>query len=123
MTPPSAADPRPLSPDRQSVTPMRQLTYADALSECLLQSMRLDPDIVLFGESIGDGDGVYGVEAAAERYFKKPARDLTSSEAALVAAVLPNPRYFSLQKPSAYTRFRQTMIQRRMPIAAQTFGP
>jgi monofunctional glycosyltransferase len=69
------------------------------------------------------GDGVYGVEAASERYFKKPAKDLTSSEAALVAAVLPNPRFFSLQKPSAYTRFRQTMIQRRMPIAAQTFRP
>ncbi len=69
------------------------------------------------------GDGVYGVEAASEKYFRKSAKNLTSSEAALVAAVLPNPRRFSIQRPSPYTRFRQTMIQRRMPVAAQTFPP
>ncbi|MEK7358510.1 MAG: monofunctional biosynthetic peptidoglycan transglycosylase [Bdellovibrionota bacterium] len=67
------------------------------------------------------GDGVYGVEAAAERFFRKSAKELSSSEAALVAAVLPNPRRFLIQRPSPYTRFRQTMIQRRMPIAAETF--
>jgi monofunctional glycosyltransferase len=69
------------------------------------------------------GDGVYGVEAASERFFKKPAKDLTSSEAALIAAVLPNPRRFSIQRPSPYTRFRQTMIQRRMPKTAQPLQP
>lgn len=69
------------------------------------------------------GDGVYGVEAASTKYFKKSAKDLSTSEAALVAAVLPNPRRFSIARPSPYTRFRQTMIQRRMPIAAQTFRP
>lgn len=60
------------------------------------------------------GDGVYGVEAAARTYFKKPAKKLNSSEAALLAAVLPNPRRFLVQRPSGYVRFRQTMIQRRM---------
>lgn len=69
------------------------------------------------------GDGVYGVEAASERFFKKPAKNLSSSEAALLAAVLPNPRRFSIQRPSPYTRFRQTMIQRRMPTTAQPLQP
>ncbi len=37
------------------------------------------------------GEGVFGAEAAAQRWFGKPARNLTRSEAALLAAVLPNP--------------------------------
>ncbi|RYZ68792.1 MAG: monofunctional biosynthetic peptidoglycan transglycosylase, partial [Proteobacteria bacterium] len=65
------------------------------------------------------GDGIYGVGAASEVFFKKPASKLNSSEAALLAAVLPNPRRFLVAKPSSYTRFRQTMIQRRMPTAAK----
>jgi monofunctional glycosyltransferase len=65
------------------------------------------------------GDGIYGVEAASQAFFKKPAAKLNSSEAALIAAVLPNPRRFLVSKPTPYTRFRQTMIQRRMPTAAR----
>lgn len=65
------------------------------------------------------GDGVYGVGAASELYFHKSPAKLTASEAALFAAVLPNPRLFQVAHPSRYTRFRQTMIQRRMPLAAQ----
>ncbi len=37
------------------------------------------------------GDGIYGVQAAAQRFWHKPARSLSSAEAALLAAVLPNP--------------------------------
>jgi monofunctional glycosyltransferase len=65
------------------------------------------------------GDGVYGVEAAAQKYFRKSAAQLNSSEAALIAAVLPNPRRMKVQEPSGYVRFRQTLIQRRMPMAAR----
>jgi monofunctional biosynthetic peptidoglycan transglycosylase len=65
------------------------------------------------------GDGVYGVEAASRKYFKKPAAQLSAAEAALVASVLPNPRRFLIAKPSSYVRFRQTLILRRMPSAAQ----
>jgi monofunctional biosynthetic peptidoglycan transglycosylase len=66
------------------------------------------------------GDGVYGVEAASKKFFKKPAAHMTSAEAALIAAVLPNPRRFLIARPSSYIRFRQTLIQRRMPTAAQS---
>jgi monofunctional biosynthetic peptidoglycan transglycosylase len=60
------------------------------------------------------GDGVYGVEAAAQKYFHKSASKLTPSEAALMAVVLPNPRKFSIAKPSGYTRKRQAWCLRQM---------
>lgn len=59
------------------------------------------------------GDGVYGVEAASQKYFKKPAKKLSRSEASLIAAVLPNPRKMRINAPSAYVRMRQTLILRR----------
>ena len=60
------------------------------------------------------GDGVFGVEAAAQRYFGKPASRLTQSEAALLAAVLPNPLRFKVAVPSGYVRSRQAWILRQM---------
>ena len=60
------------------------------------------------------GDGVYGAEAAARTFFGKPAKRLTPSEAALLAAVLPNPRRFHAGAPSEYIRGRQTWILNQM---------
>lgn len=56
------------------------------------------------------GRGVWGVEAASRRYFRKPAAKLNRPEAALLAAVLPNPRRFRVANPSAYVRQRQDWI-------------
>ena len=60
------------------------------------------------------GDGIFGVEAAAQRYFHKPASRLSLSEAALLAAVLPNPLRFKANAPSGYVRSRQAWIMRQM---------
>lgn len=60
------------------------------------------------------GDGVYGAEAAARAYFGKPAKRLSPSEAALLAAVLPNPRKFHANAPSEYIRGRQAWILNQM---------
>lgn len=60
------------------------------------------------------GDGIFGVEAASQRYFHKPASRLTMSEAALLAAVLPNPLRFRADAPSTYVRQRQAWIMRQM---------
>jgi monofunctional glycosyltransferase len=60
------------------------------------------------------GDGIYGAEAAAETYFKKSAKNLSRSESAAIAAVLPNPRKFNAGKPSAYVKGRQSWIMRQM---------
>lgn len=48
------------------------------------------------------GDGIYGIEAAAQHYFKKPASNLTANEAALLAAALPNPIKRHPDRPSGY---------------------
>ncbi|MDF7631878.1 MULTISPECIES: monofunctional biosynthetic peptidoglycan transglycosylase [Pantoea] len=60
------------------------------------------------------GNGVFGVEEASQRYFHKPASRLTISEAALLAAVLPNPIRFRADAPSGYIRMRQQWIMRQM---------
>jgi monofunctional biosynthetic peptidoglycan transglycosylase len=60
------------------------------------------------------GHGVYGVEAAAQVFFHQPASRLTRSEAALLAAVLPNPRVLHIERPSAYLRSRQEWILGQM---------
>jgi len=60
------------------------------------------------------GDGVFGVEQAAQHFFHKPASRLTASQAALLAAVLPNPHLFKVSAPSAYVLRRQQWILRQM---------
>jgi len=60
------------------------------------------------------GDGIYGAEAAAQAYFKKPAKSLSSREAALMAAVLPNPRRWSPANPTRYIAGRAGTIQGRI---------
>jgi monofunctional biosynthetic peptidoglycan transglycosylase len=60
------------------------------------------------------GPGMYGAEAAARGYFGKPASGLTRREAALIAAVLPNPRIWSPKNPTSYIRQRARVIERRI---------
>jgi monofunctional biosynthetic peptidoglycan transglycosylase len=60
------------------------------------------------------GDGIYGAEAASQAYFNKPASKLNSSQAALIAAVLPNPIKYSAKKPGPFIHRRQQWIIRQM---------
>jgi monofunctional biosynthetic peptidoglycan transglycosylase len=60
------------------------------------------------------GDGVYGVEAASRRFFHKPAAALTRREAALLAAVLPNPKALRVERPSAFVLVRARRIETQM---------
>ncbi len=60
------------------------------------------------------GDGVYGVQAAAYRFWHKPARQLSSDEAALLAAVLPNPLRMHAERPSRYVSQRREWILAQM---------
>ena len=60
------------------------------------------------------GEGVFGAEAAARRWFGKPARALTRGEAALLAAVLPNPILRNPALPSRGVRAQAARIQARM---------
>jgi monofunctional biosynthetic peptidoglycan transglycosylase len=59
------------------------------------------------------GPGVYGVEAASQKYFKRKAKNLNSAQANLIAAVLPNPNKFRIDRPSKYVLARQRRIMNR----------
>ena len=60
------------------------------------------------------GDGIYGVEAAAQRYWRKPAARLNRYEAATLAAVLPNPIRLKANAPSPYVQLRRDQILAQM---------
>lgn len=60
------------------------------------------------------GDLTFGAEAACLRFYNKPAHTIGRYEAARIAAVLPNPRRFSIKKPSAYVNKRTNQIVRQM---------
>ncbi len=64
------------------------------------------------------GDGIYGADVAAQAHFHKPAMALSAREAALFAAVLPNPRRWSPEAPTAYIDERAATIRARMPEVA-----
>ncbi len=73
--------------------------------------------------SVEFGPGIFGAEAAAQHFFKVPAARLSRQQAALLAAVLPNPHRFSARSPSPYIQKRQQWILKQMrqlkPVAAQ----
>jgi monofunctional glycosyltransferase len=60
------------------------------------------------------GPGIYGAEAAARAYFDRPAADLGRREAALIAAVLPNPRRWSPASPTGYIEGRVRTLHTRV---------
>ena len=60
------------------------------------------------------GDGIFGVEAAAQFYFHKPAAELTLKEASLLGAVLPNPRRWSPLRPTLFIVARAVDIRRAL---------
>ena len=65
---------------------------------------------------IETGDGIYGAQAAAKEYFKRDARDISKSQAAIIAAVLPGPLIFSVKNPNSYILERQRWIMNQMSL-------
>jgi len=68
----------------------------------------------LYLNEIEWGDGIYGAEAAARRYFGIPASELDPRQAVLLAAVIINPRRYSVLEPSRRIEKRARMIASRM---------
>lgn len=64
--------------------------------------------------SIEMGRGVFGVEAASKYYFGKSAKNLTKSEAAWIATVLPNPQKYDPKNPTPYLKRKHSWIMRQM---------
>ncbi|WP_445375628.1 monofunctional biosynthetic peptidoglycan transglycosylase [Photorhabdus tasmaniensis] len=86
------------------------MTFAIELAWSKSRILTVYLNIVEFGE------GIFGVEEASRHYFHKSASKLTASEAALLAAVLPNPHRYKVDAPSAYVLRRQQWILRQMRL-------
>jgi len=85
--------------------------YFTVLIETLWPKQRIIEVYVNIAEF---GDGIYGAEAAARHYFGRPASALDGRQAALLAAVLPNPRQYRIDPPSPFVRQRAGWIERQM---------
>lgn len=99
-----------LSPSKNPIRKVKELLIARRLEVELTKQRILE----LYLNVIEWGDGVWGAEAAARRYFHKSATDLTPSEAALLAGAIANPHLLDPGHPSARLRRRQQMIVGRM---------
>ena len=60
------------------------------------------------------GEGIFGIEMAANKYYNKPAKTLTTQESARIAACLPNPKKYGSRLPSPYVSFRARNIMQQM---------
>jgi monofunctional biosynthetic peptidoglycan transglycosylase len=60
------------------------------------------------------GDGIFGIEAAAQSYFNKPAKNLSRQEAAMIAACLPSPKRYKVKPLSGYVAARSRTIVQQM---------
>jgi monofunctional glycosyltransferase len=86
-----------------------------ALLEAMLPKQRI---LELYLNVIEWGNGVFGAEAAAQRYFGIPAAQLSAEQSARLAAMAPSPRLFERRPDSAYLAGRVATILARMPAAA-----
>jgi monofunctional biosynthetic peptidoglycan transglycosylase len=91
-------------------------TYFTFLIELIWSKERI---IEVYLNSIEMGKGVYGAEAAAQHWFKRPAASLRQQEAAAIAAILPNPLRYRANPATNYIQSRKNWITRQMRF----FGP
>nr|WP_315465572.1 monofunctional biosynthetic peptidoglycan transglycosylase [uncultured Rhodoferax sp.] len=84
------------------------------LLEHLLSKQRI---LEIYLNSVEWGEGVFGAEAAAQHYFRKPASKLSAYEAARLAVMLPRPKFFEKTPNSGYLSSRASTIVARMPDA------
>jgi monofunctional biosynthetic peptidoglycan transglycosylase len=114
-----------LSPSKNPIRKGKELLITRRL-EYELSKQRI---LEIYLNVIEWGDGIWGAEAAARRYFHKSAADLNAAESALLAAAIANPHLLDPGHPSARLRRRQQMIMRRMgavtppPVVAEPSVP
>lgn len=86
-------------------------TYFTFMIELLWGKKRI---LEVYLNVIEMGDGVFGIEAASQTYFDKPAKNLTKQEAAMIAACLPSPKRYKVKPASGWLQRRAAAIQRQM---------
>ena len=81
------------------------------LLEAMLGKQRI---LEIYLNNVEWGEGVFGAEAAAQHYYRKPAARLSAYEAARLAVMLPRPKYFETRPGSGYLASRAATIAARM---------
>ncbi len=99
-----------LSGERTLLRKGQELVLAYLL-EKLLSKQRI---LELYLNHVEWGEGVFGAEAAAQHYYRKPAARLSASEAARLAVMLPRPRYYEKLPGSPYLAERASVINSRL---------
>jgi monofunctional biosynthetic peptidoglycan transglycosylase len=85
--------------------------YYTVLIELMWSKERI---LEIYLNTVHWGKGIMGAEAASRKYFRTSSANITPSQAALLAAILPNPTKWTPIKPSKYVRERQKEIMRQM---------
>jgi monofunctional glycosyltransferase len=99
-----------LSGERTLLRKGEELLLSLAL-EALLSKQRI---LEIYLNNVEWGEGIFGAEAAAQHYYRKPAARLSAYEAARLAVMLPRPKYFETRPNSAYLASRASTITARM---------
>jgi monofunctional biosynthetic peptidoglycan transglycosylase len=99
-----------LSPSRNPARKLKEIFLTFSLERHLTKRRIFE----IYLNVIEWGDGVYGAEAAARRYYGKSCSELSDTEAAAMAAVIINPRRYSPINPGKRIRNRTAMIEARM---------
>lgn len=99
-----------LSGERTLLRKGQEMAITLMLETCLPKHRILE----IYLNSVEWGEGVFGAQAAAQHYFRKPARELGTWEAARLAVMLPRPRYFEKLPNSTYLAERSDVIAARM---------
>jgi monofunctional biosynthetic peptidoglycan transglycosylase len=98
----------------ESKNPLRKLKEA-IITWQMEKTLPKERILEIYLNVIEWGDGVYGAEAASQKYFRKPAANLSSDEAAYLAAMIPNPRtVFNPEKNARRVQRRKRLIARLM---------
>jgi len=91
-------------------------TYLTVLLEALWPKKRI---LTAYLNTVDWGDGIFGAEAAARAYFGTDAASLTATEAARLAAILPNPHKWRAARPGRYVAHRAASLQGRSAMVAR----
>jgi monofunctional biosynthetic peptidoglycan transglycosylase len=99
-----------LSPSRNPLRKVKEFMIAQELERRLSKQRIFE----IYLNVIEWGDGIYGIESAARRYFGKPASELRPEEAAILAAMIPNPRRYTPALNRKYLEKRKKEILDRL---------
>lgn len=103
-----------LSSDRSYLRKAQEIAIA-----LLIDAVMDKPRILELYLNVAEwGVGVFGIEAAAQHYFGRSAARLTARQAAWLAAILPSPKRYDLNRQSRWVERKTEIIMRRMPQIA-----